>query len=109
MVTYAVYAKTTIKTKRERLGKEREERTDHKGKTSWDGERSGHPSWNVRPGTPHTHPEKAQMAAVKKKKINVPIPAADQSAVSAVWRGIHITITPAAAEGAAQPMFSPDP
>lgn len=37
------------------------------GKIWWDGERSDHPSWNVRPSTPHAHPEKAQMAARKKK------------------------------------------
>lgn len=46
--------------------KEREE--NHTGKTWWGGEKGGRQSWNVRPGTSRTHPEKAQMAALKKKK-----------------------------------------
>lgn len=63
--------------------KEREE--NHTGKTWWGGEKGGRQSWNVRPGTSRTHPEKAQMAALKKKKKNHElhglIPTADLAAV----------------------------
>lgn len=51
-----------VKDQEEREGG-REKTENHIGKTWWGGERGGRQSWNVRPGTSRTHPEKAQMAA----------------------------------------------